>query len=237
MPLDDQSKEALANLIDITKGKRLSWRSHNNAFTCEVDDVAISITQEPADQTGELMWVFSVKSNNGSDLWKTTIPAHDPDHLLLERAYDIAKNSTIQRLFDRLKTLDVPSRPVPSATVSETGATPPPLPSKPTFKQMASVFHSIEGTWDLDYTTGKERATITSSGDYFVEGERTKYEGMPKFRLLLIACNSDLSKIEIVKEFLDGRRHDTEVLNLKTNVLEGESTSRKRKIKYVRVAK
>lgn len=107
---------------------------------------------------------------------------------------------------------------------------PHPLPPRVTADVRDRVFGMLKGRWAVEYSTGKEVARIDAGGSYFVEGRGEK----PAFHLVVIATNPDLTKVEVAKDFPDGRRKQIEFLNLGKDAMSGYAKHDGRSITYKR---
>src|SRR5262249_36247721 len=95
------------------------------------------------------------------------------------------------------------------------------LATGPTSAQREQVFKKIMGEWHLDFSRGQETVLIDANGNYFVTSEKRGREYSPKFKLVLLACNPELTKIEIGKDYPDGKRLQIEVLTLSDDRMTG----------------
>ncbi len=229
MNLDPEIRDFIVNLTTNTAANTLSWRREKKGFVLDVGTNNISIMRDE-ERSPNPTWTFSVTDQYGREIWETVIRSGESDHEVLDRLYEVARKSTLGKIFSDVNLLGQAAvLPSPSDMTA-----PPPLPPSPAPRQIANFFRMIAGRWDVDYSLGKERAKISPNGDYYVEAE-PKYQGMPKFKLVLIACDAQLLKVEIAKDFLDGRRHSIEVLKVDQDSMEGFDAGSKRKLKYVRI--
>jgi len=91
----------------------------------------------------------------------------------------------------------------------------------------------MAGEWDLDYTRGKERATIREDGTYLITGSTE-----PKFKLKVLAWNEEKGTAEVAKDFSGtGKRLQIEFLTISANTMVGHAKHDMHKLVYKRVDK
>jgi hypothetical protein len=94
-------------------------------------------------------------------------------------------------------------------------------------EQATRVLKKMAGRWNLDYSRGKETASIREDGSYFIEGNKEL-----KFRLVVLAVNEAKSAAEVAKDTPDGRRYQIEYLTITQDLMTGHAKHDGHKLVY-----
>jgi hypothetical protein len=225
----NEGLDMLKLLLDRTKKGRLSWSP------CEPGEYAVDFAR--------FSFLVGKKHDNGDGYFFSVVADENPigtmdirnddgSFKIVQELYDEAARNTVLRLFEEAKkTIERGSqKELPPLLFSA----PPPLPALPTQDQIEQIFKNVAGKWNLDYSRGKEKVLIDSSGNYYaLPNEPSK--GPPNFRLAIIACNPELTEVEWAKDRLNGQRRQIEVLTITKNKLEGSAKHDQHRLVYSKI--
>jgi hypothetical protein len=108
-------------------------------------------------------------------------------------------------------------------------------PTAPTEEQCKKFFTLIAGEWLFNYAVGNERAQITADGTYHVMNPSGRYATAPTFKLRLLDCKPDLSKVEMEKAYPAGSRMQVEVLDVTLKEMNGVTKDGEIPLQYKKI--
>jgi hypothetical protein len=113
-----------------------------------------------------------------------------------------------------------------AAAATDTAAEEPELVS-PTEEQVKSFFERIKGNWKRHHEQGFDELAIDGLGDVYYrfteQGKTVSKSPKPAFRLVLLACTPELSKVEVSREAVNGTMRQIEVLRISENEMVGHA--------------
>jgi hypothetical protein len=233
---EQQLNSMISMLFMKTINNEVHWEAGGNRYyTSLLPNMvfAISTASIPDPNAGSVayqtppipakLYRVRILANENDVLGETEAPPSSNNYTQAKQLYEQIESSISRKLFSQIQ--QVLSQP---GIVGEPAGRSSALPS---VDQQKAVLAKMKGKWKVEGPSGTEVATIDDSGNYTVDG----YNENPKFILTVIACNDMLSKVEIAKDHLNGKRHHIEVLNLTPDQLIGVAKQDQRKIKYSRV--
>jgi ketosteroid isomerase-like protein len=97
----------------------------------------------------------------------------------------------------------------------------------PTEEQVKSFFERIKGNWKRHHEQGFDELAIDGLGDVYYrfteQGKTVSKSPKPAFRLVLLACTPELSKVELSREAVNGTMRQIEVLRISENEMVGHA--------------
>jgi hypothetical protein len=101
--------------------------------------------------------------------------------------------------------------------------------ARPSPEQVDRLLSSLSGSWMLEEEDKKTNLIIDRKGGYYVRSQ-----SQPEFRLVILACNDDLTRAEVAKDLPDGKRFRIEVLDIDSAQMKGVVKHTGASIQYIR---
>jgi hypothetical protein len=238
---EHQLNSMMAMLFTKTINNEVNWEAGGNryytsllpntvfAISCGpvLGPIAGPVVSQPP-PVPAILYRVRILANENDVLGEMEAKPNSPSYIQAKQLYDQIESSISQKLFNQIQ--QVLSHP---GLVGEPAIRSAP---QPTIEQQKAVFAALKGKWKVDWPGGSEVASIDESGNYSVDG----YPDNPKFILSVVACNDMLTRVEIAKDYLNGKRHLIEVLNFTPNQIfkppqiNGVVKHDQRKIKYTK---
>ncbi|HET6882401.1 MAG TPA: hypothetical protein VFI31_19705 [Pirellulales bacterium] len=212
---DAQINQIVDEVLVRTGDGQLRWFCEDDHLLAELPN---QTTVEVA-QGQDTDVVVSLKSASGIVYGQMKAPKTPESAVakLYTLAHQHAGKSIFADIMDSLKLSG-------SATVEVVQAAPRVSP-----EQAVEVLQRMKGSWNLDFTSGKEHARISADGDYFRNGGKD-----PAFRLKVLAWNESKSSAEVAKDWPDGRRLQIESLTIARDTMTGYAKHDGHKLSYTR---
>lgn len=199
---DTQIDEILKRLLDRTSQGKLQWHRENDHL---VTGLPNQTTIEVAANEGPEV-VVKVKGASGVVYGEVKSPKapETPAGRLYMLASEEAAKSIFSEIMDSLELTD-------SVAVGVVRAV-----SRVSPEQAALVLQKMQGSWNLDFSRGRERVKINSDGTLFRNEDKE-----PAFQLKVLAWNENTSSAEVAKDRPDGRRLQIEYLTITPDAMTG----------------
>ena len=229
MTANDQLTRLIRLAETKTRNNEAIWQKAREGFLLKLQNGTFEVAPEKPerDQGYDLV----VKTPESFIVYQIKCKPNDPDYPPVKSLYEAALQSYLASFYGNLE--NELSKP---GVIKSEFASPPPIPTAPTEEQSRRFFTKIQGNWHLDYSRGKENVRIDNEGRYFVIDGPGSDPTTPKFRLKLLDCNSELTRVEIAKDFVkNGRRLHIEVLTVTEKRMEGVATYDQHKLTYTTI--
>jgi|GEM_PF-6182963 len=192
------------------------WRFDNGAYTLRLTPETTLSLKPSGDR-----YAVSLITADGTPFFSVDIDNGDEGHVIVQQIHnELGKGFSGPMLSEIMKVLT--SGEIVGSEPSTQFFPQPPSPSE---EQTKRFFSKIQGDWHLSSPRAVEDVHIDPEGRYQVYLLGPKKLGanylQDRYRLFLLACDSDLSKVELAKKTLDGQTFQIEVLNVGSDKMEG----------------
>lgn len=223
-------------------GTKIHWdREGTSEVRLRLPKSKLKIRKE--ERNAKPSFLVAALRDDGSTLTEVRIDDQDENFDDARTLYDSADSEVQQAIRELIRYVETADHSIglPHPERARTGPYVSQLPRTgewidATAESTAGFLAKIAGEWVLRFRGKSESIVIDETGGYriLLSAKGVRFD-KPTFRVRLISCVPDLSRVEILKEEIDGSREYPEALNVSENEMVGFNLKDGHRLVYKRV--